>query len=310
MLFPILAVTALAAGARVLAARRRERAFAQRLPVGASGVIPGAEPIDLVGEGGRAVFLLHGFGDTPQTLDALARHLHGRGFSVRAPLLPGHGRSLRDFARSGADEWIDFARADFARFRVRHPDAALVGLSMGGALAALLAAEAPDLPALALVSPYVSMPTTIRRFAVMHPVVSLVAPYVTGGGERSIHDAEQKARNLGYGCCTPRLIAELLAVVARARRALPALRAPTLVVQSRVDNRIPPDAAERAFALVGAPEKRLVWTETGGHVLTVDHGRERVFEAVERWIVEHDGRASGDDTRARALAGAWRRDIV
>jgi carboxylesterase len=289
-----------------MVARRRERAFEQRLPVGAGGVIPGAGTIELAGEEGRAVFLLHGFGDTPQSLAELATYLNARGFTVRAPLLPGHGRTLRDFARSGADEWVDFARAEFARFRERYPDAALAGLSMGGALASILAADSPGLPALALVSPYVSMPTTIRRFAVMHPVVSLVAPYVAGGGERSIHDAEQKARNLGYGCCTPRLVAELLAVVVRARRALPEIDAPTLVVQSRLDNRIPPEAAERSFALIGAAEKRLVWTEAGGHVLTVDEGRERVFELVERWVADHERRTR----QAKALAGAPREGIV
>ena len=306
MFFPVLATALAAAGARAIVARRRERAFERRLPVGESGVIPGAGTIDLAGDDGRAVFLLHGFGDTPQTLAELAAYLNARGYAVRAPLLPGHGRTLREFARSGADEWVEFARADFARFRERHPDAALAGLSMGGALASILAAETPGLPSLALVSPYVSMPTTIRRFAVMHPVVALVAPYVAGGGDRSIHDAGQKARNLGYGCCTPRLVAELLSVVVRARRALPEIAAPTLVVQSRLDNRIPPEAAERSFALVGAAEKRLVWTEAGGHVLTVDEGREAVFELVERWISE---RARGAH-RASALAGARREGIL
>ena len=302
VLFPLVAFALAAAGARSLAARRSERVSARRLPVGPDGVIPGAGPIDLVGDGPHAVFMLHGFGDTPQTLVALARHLHGRGFTVRVPLLPGHGRTLRDFARSGADEWIGFARAELARFRDRHSDAMLVGLSMGGSLATILAAETPDLPALALVSPYVSMPTTIRRLARVYPLVALGIPYLAGGGERSIHDPAAQAESLGYGCCTPRLVAELASVVARARRALPALRMPTLVVQSREDNRIPPEAAERAFALLGAPERRLVWTESGGHVLTVDHGRERVFSLVEEWLVSH-----ARDAAAAAAAGAARR---
>ena len=37
--------------------------------------------------------------------------MHAAGWSVYAPLLPGHGRSLRAFAASGADEWIGAARA-------------------------------------------------------------------------------------------------------------------------------------------------------------------------------------------------------
>ena len=72
-------------------------------------------------------------------------------------------------------------------------------------------------------------------------------PFLRGGGERSIRDPAEVARNLAYGFTTPRLVFELGRVVDRARAAAPTVSAPTLVVQSRQDNRIPPEAAERAF---------------------------------------------------------------
>ena len=58
-------------------------------------------------------------------------------------------------------------------------------------------------------------------------------------------------------------------------------------MQSREDNRIPPEAASRAFAMVGAPVKEMVWLEGCGHVVTVDYGRERVFEQVAAWLDRH-----------------------
>jgi hypothetical protein len=42
--------------------------------------------------------------------------------------------------------------------------------------------------------------------------------------------------------------------------------APTLVVQSRQDNRIPPDAAERAFNLAFTRMTVDSWTEGNGHI--------------------------------------------
>ena len=299
MLLPLAAAVAALTAARIVYATRREREFARRWPAGEDGVIPGARTIDLDASDaagaadGRAALLLHGFGDTPQTLAGLAEYLHARGWSVRAPLLPGHGRTLSAFAESRAEAWIDFARDEWTRYRERHPRAALVGLSMGGAIASVLAAESPPPPALALIAPYVSMPTTVRRAARVHWLIGAALPYVSGGGERSVHDEEARALSLAYGSCTPRLLAELAAVVERARRALPALRAPTLVVQSRHDNRIPPEAAARAFELVGAPEKELVWTDVGGHVITVDVGRERVFALLEKWLAAHETAALG-----------------
>lgn len=289
------AALATAAVVRARSAARRERAFARRWPAEDDGVIRGARTIDLeapAGANGRSALLLHGFGDTPQTLAGLAEFLHARGWSVRAPLLPGHGRSLRAFAASRADAWIDFARDEYARYRVRHPQAALVGLSMGGAIASVLAAESPP-PALALIAPYLSMPTALRRAARLHWLIGAAFPYVSGGGERSVHDDDARTRSLAYGSCTPRLIAELASVVERARRALPALRAPTLVVQSRHDNRIAAEAAARAFERIGAAEKELVLTEVGGHVITVDVGRERVWALIEEWLTEHERAALG-----------------
>ncbi len=99
----------------------------------------GAETIDLQEEGSHGVLLLHGFGDTPQTLSLLARRLHNAGYSVFAPLLPGHGRTLGAFRRSRAEQWIDAAKRALLSMRARSDSVSIVGLSMGGALAVLLA---------------------------------------------------------------------------------------------------------------------------------------------------------------------------
>ena len=259
-----------------------------RLPLGADGVVVGAETIDLVGSGARAALLVHGFGDTPQTLAYLAAELHGRGWSARAPLLPGHGRTLRHFAASSAAAWVDAARREYRALCERHGAANVVvsGLSMGGALATIVAAEAgASLPALVLLAPYVSMPRTLRRVARVAPAVGAFVPYLGGrGGARSILDPEERTRSRAYGATTPRLVGELYAVVREARRALPLVVAPTLVAHSRTDYRIPCEAAEAAFALLGAPRKELVWLDGCGHIVTVDYGRERVLERVAAWV--------------------------
>ena len=81
---------------------------------------------------------------------------------------------------------------------------------------------------------------------------------------------------------------------------------PTLVVQSRHDNRIPPDAAARAFEMLGAPVKELAWTDIGGHVITVDVGRERVFALVEDWLVAHGSPAAASERPRRAVRSGAR----
>ena len=275
---------------RTAAARSKERVIAQRLSPGPDGVIPGAAPIRLdAGAGTHAVLLIHGFGDTPQTLGYLAHDLHARGYIVHAPLLPGHGRTLRAFADSRAADWLDAARAELHALRGRADRVGVVGLSLGGAIATILAAETPDLPALALIAPYLDAPLIVRRLARWHVVVGAYAPYLPRGGDRSIHDAVERSRSLSHGTVTSRLLRELVSVADLAHAALPRVSAPTILIQSRDDNRIAPAVAERALERLGAREKRLEWLTGCGHVLTVDCERERVFALVGEWLAAHLG---------------------
>jgi carboxylesterase len=284
-----LAALCVAGAAYILRARSAALVhdFERKLPVGASGIIPGAESIRLEGSSEGAVLLLHGFGDTPRTLTYLARALADTGYTVYAPLLPGHGRTVAAFSGTRAKEWISAAREAYAELRGTHSFVAVMGLSMGGALGIILAADEPDLPALALVAPYVSMPRRARIVARLHRAWQLFTPVFRSGGQRSIHDPVERARSLAYGLVTPDTLFELSRVVRRVQVSLPRIKAPTLVVHGVNDERLPPDAASREYDRLGAPEKQLVWAEQGGHVLTVDVGRERIIELVVDWITRH-----------------------
>jgi carboxylesterase len=261
------------------------------------------------GSTGRAVLILHGFGDTPQTLQYLAEHLHALGFTVHAPLLAGHGRTLAEFGASDADAWLDAAARELAMLRDEFEFVGLVGVSMGGALAVILSADStpsarggahPDAnprrdegdprgypDALVLLAPYLSMRPRAQRLATLHWLMTPLARYLPSREEASIRDPAERARNRGFGVVTPRLLRELQRIVRRSQRVLPGVRQPVLVIQSRHDNRIEVAAAEQSFKRLGSSEKRLVWTAGGGHVITVDTGREQVLTLTGEWLLEH-----------------------
>lgn len=262
-----------------------ERRVTSRFPVGPLGIIPGAEPRALSApEAPMGVVLLHGFGDTPQTLASLAERLRDDGFDVDVPLLPGHGRTLKEFASSNGSEWLAAARAAHSEMRARHARVALVGLSLGGALAATVAADDPELERLVLLAPYVDTPPLLRLLVRAAPAIGAVLPYVGGDGSQSILDPEAREEALAFGATTPQLVRELVRVADTARASLARVTAPTLYVQSREDNRITEDVARRAFAMLGAHTKQLELLTGCGHVLTVDFCRERVANLVSEWL--------------------------
>ena len=250
--------------------------------------IPGAEDINLQEGNSNGILLLHGFGDTPQTLRLLANELHASGYDVVAPLLPGHGRNVESFMRSRRTDWLACARVEFARMRASHESVALAGLSMGGALAAILASETPDTPSLVLMAPYLDMTPKVKIAAATQWLWSSAAGARKSMSATSILDPNERAKSLGYGgVYSGRLLYELWRLGSQARRALGTIKSPTLLIQSRTDPRVASAVAESAYDAIGAEEKKMVWIEGAGHVITVDYGRAKVFEEVKTWIAEH-----------------------
>ncbi len=268
---------------------RFEREHAQRFAIAPDGVVVGAASIRLMQNTGRAVLVLHGFNDTPQSMAYLADALHGHGWSVFVPRLSGHGVSLSRMAREArAGAWRDEVARAYAELRARHDTVVVCGQSMGGALALLLAESHPEIPALALLAPYIGMPVRIQCQIALAWLQHPFGPYRRGrGGDRSIHDPEAKAKALSPGVITAPTMTALRAVALAARRALPRVRVPTLYLQSREDNRISVDVATQAFAALGGTHNVQRWLDGCGHIVSADYCRAEVAQQVIQWFARH-----------------------
>lgn len=280
------ALAALVGVSRALALRRARRSRSMRPthPVGADGVTVGAETLRLQGTDDRGLLIVHGFNDTPQSVAKLARALHERGWTVVAPLLPHHGRVDGENAREGTSNgWIAAARAEWAALRAKAPRAVLAGQSMGGAIAAILAAEeAPA--ALVLLAPYFAMGRLARVLSAMWPITGIALPVIASNPTRGLRDPAARAGSLAAGEFTPRMSNELRQVVNRAHPLLPQLRVPTLMMQGRADYRIPSASAQRAFDRLGSGDKTLAWVDNVGHVLAADSAAADVCAQVGAWL--------------------------
>ncbi len=267
-------------------ADRFERAHAARLPLGPAGIIRGAEPIRLDASPTRAVLLVHGFNDTPQSVAPLAHALHATGWTVVAPLLPGHGRDLPTMATaSRAESWLACVRDSYAGLRASHETVVLCGLSMGGALCTIVAAEHPEIPAVVLLAPYLGTSWRLDLQLLVLWIAQPFTPYFAGsGGARSIHDREARARALGPGVNTARTLTELRKIARAAEAVLPMVRTPTLYLQSLEDNRISPANAARHFAMLGSTVREQRWLTGCGHIITADYCKDEVARQVIDWF--------------------------
>src|SRR3712207_932956 len=123
-----------------------------------SAVMAGAEPFDFPGgngpEGRTGVLLVHGFTGTPMSMRPWGEHLAAEGFTVRCPLLPGHGTRWQDCNASTHQQWTTAVADAFDTLAADCDRVFVAGLSMGGTLAIRLAeTRGDDVAGLLLVNP-------------------------------------------------------------------------------------------------------------------------------------------------------------
>ena len=268
--------------------RAIEAEYETRFPPDREGVAAGAQGFRLEGTNGRGLLLLHGSGDTPQSLRYLGERLNEAGYTVVAPLLPGHGRTPRAFAAATADDYYVAASQALAQLSASNRWVGLVGLSMGGAIAARLAVEAPDVRVVVLLAPYLTPSADVRVARATAPLWGLASPYLRGRGEASVHDREADAKSRAYGTFSPGALTALAKTAREGLRALPDLTQPTLVINSEQDNRIPRALAQSALERIRAPLEQY-WVNGCGHVITVDYCKDAVANHVEAFLARHAG---------------------
>ncbi|MEP6733114.1 MAG: alpha/beta fold hydrolase [bacterium] len=269
-------------------ARTIEGEYAERFTANSEGIAIGAESFLLESQSKRGLLLLHGSGDTPQSLRYLGERMHREGYTVYAPLLPGHGRSPRAFAIATADDYYEATRAAFDELRRSNSWIGVVGLSMGGALAARLAVEAADVRVLALLAPYLTPPVDVRLVRDSSRLWGLTAPYLRGRGEESVHDTVAQSESRAYGTFSPGALDALVETARNGFDALPAVTQATLVINSEQDNRIPRKLAQGALERIRAPMEQH-WVNGCGHVITVDYCKDTVADLVVAFLARHAG---------------------
>jgi carboxylesterase len=256
------------------------------------------------------VLLVHGFSGSPYELHLLAAVLHQRGYHVAVPRLAGHHRSLRALADSRYPDWLASADEAFlalwariAEHAAERPRVAVLGLSMGGLLTAELAhrypaatAGAPSVAAVGmLASPLWLSPRSERAIRLLNRVPGLRRLFVP-----KVAGSDLLARDLAPHRLRPRgmpllALGSLLDLMAQARRHLPEIRQPALLVHGENDHTAPYACLAAFAAELGTPSEQLTCLSLprSYHQVLLDVEREVVFDAVLSHLARHLARHPG-----------------
>ena len=259
----------------------------------ATGVIVGLDSCDwgptAADDATTAVLLLHGFVGSWQDFADLGERLAAGGLHVRAPRLPGHATTPRDFARQNPDAMLAAAVEEFRALSNEYQAVYVVGFSMGGALGTLLAAGEP-VDRLVLAAPYYGV--TYRWFYVLRPewwnsMLGWAIPYVYKGETFvKVNRREDVGRWFSYATVPTRGVKTLTALGRRARdpKTLGAVDCPVLMITSVGDEAASPHRARRAMERIGSDHVRELWLERSNHHIFWDWERELVKQAIADFL--------------------------
>ncbi|MHA7264475.1 alpha/beta hydrolase [Arthrobacter sp. TMN-37] len=236
--------------------------------------IPGAVAFtqDGTGEAGRTgVLLSHGFTGSPVSMRAWADHLAAQGFSVRLPLLPGHGTSWEELARTPWRAWYgEYERAyeDLAGGTDRIIAA---GLSMGGALALRLAAH-HDVAGVVAVNPGLTFADPRARYAGVLKYVMRSVPAI--GNNIRLEGQDEGA----YPRTPVAAVHQLGGLFRDTVALLPRVTAPTLIFRSDTDPVVPESSIALLEQRLGSAELEIIRLTNSYHVATMDHDAPFIFD--------------------------------
>ena len=151
-----------------------------------------------------------------------------------------------------------------------------VGVSMGGLLSLLLAAE-ERLDAVAVIGVPLRFSRAIRWSV---PIARYVMPYREKKEGSDIQDDAARARHPGMSAMPLASVHELVRLQRRVAAGLPKITIPILAAHGALDRTAAPVDASRILANVNSGDRELHLLERSGHVVPVDHDGPKLAVAI------------------------------
>jgi len=239
------------------------------------------------------VVLSHGFTGTPASVRPWAEHLAAAGFTVRLPLLPGHGTTWQDTNRTRWPQWYGAVEQAYDEVSARCHTVFAAGLSMGGTLVTRLAElKGNSIAGLILVNPAYA---TERKDAKLAPYISWALrsrPSIGGDVKKPgvVEPAYDRTPVVAF--------ASLLKLWKVTVADLDKVTAPIRMYRSVDDHVVDPSSARILKTHASSTEVEEVLLHDSYHVATLDNDAPEIFSGSVEFIRSLTGADTGVDSAA------------
>jgi carboxylesterase len=228
------------------------------------------------------VLLVHGYTGSPASMRPWAEYLNQKGFTVRVPLLPGHGTKPEDLNEVKWEEWPAKVEAELAELFKTCSKVFICGLSMGGGTTLNVATRYSNrINGIILVNPMIHV-------AMVSPQLAFVLSRFQKMRKSVGDDIKRPGiSEWGYDALPTRGIHQLLIMLKYTRARLHDVTVPMQLFHSVDDHTLPVSNTEIIMRGVGSRIKQRIELTNSYHVATLDYDAEIIFENSKIFIETH-----------------------
>ncbi len=219
------------------------------------------------------ILLVHGFTGSPAAMRPWAEFFGARGYTVRVPRLPGHGREWQELNKVAWTDWTDRVVVELEELEKICDKVFIFALSMGGGTALHVAAHQGDhVAGLVLVNPMIHIPGFAAKFA---PLIAKFRTHLkTVGGDIKRPGVSEWS----YDALPTKGVVQLAKLLKSSRSTLGMVKAPLMLFHSVEDHVLPVTNTEIIMDEIGSPRKQRIELMNSYHVATIDYDSDFIFE--------------------------------
>lgn len=228
------------------------------------------------------VVLVHGYTGSPSSMRPWAEYLNQKGYTVRVPLLPGHGTKPEDLSEIKWQQWPEKVESELDELRKNCTKIFICGFSMGGGTTLHLATKHSDkITGIILVNPMIHLPFIGTKLAY---VLSRLKKYRSSAGDDIKRPGVTQG---GYEVMSTKGIYQILQMLKITRAHLHRVNVPMQLFHSVDDHTLPVSNTEIVMKRVGSSTKERIELINSFHVATLDYDAEIIFENSLIFIERH-----------------------
>ncbi len=218
------------------------------------------------------VLLVHGFTGAPPSMRPWGEFLLSKGYTVRVPLLPGHGTKPEDLNEVKWQEWPAKVQSELEELFKVCDQVFIAGLSMGGGTTLYVAEQNNHrLSGIILVNPMIHVPF------ISAPIGYLLSRFQKLRTSVGNDIKRPGITEHGYDALPTRGIHQLLIMLKITRQNLNKITIPVQLFHSVEDHTLPVSNTEIIMAGLGSTNKSRIELVNSYHVATLDYDQELIF---------------------------------